>query len=108
LGRYLEHSRVFWFAGGDKPEVFIGSADMMHRNLDRRIEVLVKLTDPDHIDQVTGHLNKGMGDDVSSWHLQPSGEWVRHATDKDGTPLPDIQNDTMSYFASKPRIGVKR
>ena len=108
LGRYLEHSRVFWFANGGKPDVFIGSADMMHRNLDRRIEVLVKLTDPDHIDQVTSHLDKGMGDEVSSWHLQPSGEWVRHATDKDGSALPDIQNDTMTFFATRPRTGAKR
>lgn len=108
LGRYLEHSRVFWFAGGGKPEVFIGSADMMHRNLDRRIEVLVKLTDPDHIDQVTHHLERGMSDDVSSWHLGPSGEWVRHAADKDGSSLPDIQNDTMTFFATRPRTGAKR
>jgi polyphosphate kinase len=108
LGRYLEHSRVFWFAGGGTPDVFIGSADMMHRNLDRRIEVLVKLTDPDHIKQITGHLDKGMSDEVSSWHLQPSGEWIRHATDKNGSPLPDIQNDTMTFFATRPRTGVNR
>ena len=108
LGRYLEHSRVFWFAGGGKPELFIGSADMMHRNLDRRIEVLVKLTDPDHIDQITAHLDRGLGDHVSSWHLQPSGEWVRHATDKNGEPLPDIQNDTMAFFSSRPRTRAKR
>jgi polyphosphate kinase len=81
---------------------------MMHRNLDRRIEVLVKLTDPHHIDQVTTHLDRGMGDEVSSWHLHPSGEWVRHATDKNGAPLPDIQNDTMTFFATRPRAGAKR
>ncbi len=108
LGRYLEHSRVFWFANGGKPEVFIGSADMMHRNLDRRIEVLVKLTDPDHIEQVTRHLDKGMGGEVSSWHLQPSGDWVRHASDEDGSPLPDIQNDTMTFISTKLRTGAKR
>jgi polyphosphate kinase len=81
---------------------------MMHRNLDRRIEVLVKLTDPAHIDQVTHHLDRGMSDEVSSWHLHPTGEWVRHASGEDGSPLPDIQDDTMTFFATKPRSGGKR
>src|SRR5262249_61415628 len=48
LGRFLEHSRVFAFGNGGEPEVWIGSADMMHRNLDRRIEALVRGTDPGH------------------------------------------------------------
>jgi len=108
LGRYLEHSRVFWFAGGGAPEIYIGSADMMHRNLDRRIEVLVRLTDPQHVDQVTAHLTRGMSDEVASWHLKSSGEWVRHHLGEDGSVLPDIQNDTMAFFATRPRTGRPR
>ena len=108
LGRYLEHSRVFWFAGGGDPEVFIGSADMMHRNLDRRIEVLVKLTDPAHIEQVTAHLRRGVSDDVSSWHLQATGEWLRKTLSADGTRLPDLQDETMTALSSRPRIQGKR
>ena len=45
LGRFLEHSRIFLFGGGGDPQAFIGSADMMHRNLDRRVEALVRITD---------------------------------------------------------------
>ena len=51
LGRYLEHSRIFSFVNDGDPQVYIGSADMMHRNLDRRVEALVRLTEPDHIDR---------------------------------------------------------
>ena len=51
LGRYLEHSRIFSFANDGDPQVFIGSADMMHRNLDRRVETLVRLVRPEHLDR---------------------------------------------------------
>lgn len=108
LGRYLEHSRVFWFHSGGDPTVFIGSADMMHRNLDRRIEVLVKLVDPEHIDQVTSHLERGLSDDISSWHLNSDGSWTRHHLGADGGALPDIQHETMAFFAHRPRTGGPR
>jgi polyphosphate kinase len=108
LGRYLEHSRVFWFQAAGTPEVFIGSADMMHRNLDRRIEVLVKLSDPQHVEQVTSHVERGMSDGVASWHLQADGQWVRHHQTQDGSPLPDIQDETMSFFAHRPRERTTR
>ncbi|MDF9502166.1 RNA degradosome polyphosphate kinase, partial [Bacillus cereus] len=48
LGRFLEHSRIFWFANGGRPMVAIGSADLMHRNLDRRVEALVGLSNKQH------------------------------------------------------------
>jgi polyphosphate kinase len=108
LGRYLEHSRVFWFANSGSPEVFIGSADMMHRNLDRRIEVLVRLTEKAHVEQVTSHLERGMSDEVVSWHLGPTGEWVRHATQGARGHRSDIQDETMAYFTSRPRQGSSR
>ena len=57
LGRFLEHSRVFWFDNGGEPEAWIGSADMMHRNLDRRVEVLVRLRDEHVIDEVGALLD---------------------------------------------------
>jgi polyphosphate kinase len=69
LGRYLEHSRMFLFANDGDPLAFIGSADMMHRNLDRRVEALVRLTEPAHIEYLHAHFDRGMSDESSSWHL---------------------------------------
>ena len=79
LGRFLEHSRVFAFGNGGEPEVWIGSADMMHRNLDRRIEALVRVTDPAHRASLNRLLETGMSDATASWHLGPDGDWTRHA-----------------------------
>jgi len=105
LGRYLEHSRVFVFGNAGNPTVYIGSADMMHRNLDRRIEVLVKLADPQHVNQVLDHVTRGMSGDVSSWHLGPDGTWTRVALDSVGSPLVDIQDETMHRIAKRPKAG---
>ncbi|MBC2874979.1 MULTISPECIES: RNA degradosome polyphosphate kinase [Streptomyces] len=91
LGRFLEHSRVFAFANGGEPEVWLGSADMMHRNLDRRIETLVRVTDPAHRASLSRLLELGMSDRTASWHLGPDGGWTRHATDADGRPLRNVQ-----------------
>ncbi|MPY61282.1 RNA degradosome polyphosphate kinase [Streptomyces spongiae] len=91
LGRFLEHSRIFAFGNGGEPEVWIGSADMMHRNLDRRIEALVRVTDPAHRASLNRLLETGMSDSTASWHLGPDGEWTRHATDGEGQPLRNVQ-----------------
>jgi polyphosphate kinase len=91
LGRFLEHSRVFVFGNGGEPEVWLGSADMMHRNLDRRIEALVRVADPGHRATLNQLLETGMSDTTSSWHLAADGEWTRHATDPDGRPLRNVQ-----------------
>ncbi|MFB9376025.1 RNA degradosome polyphosphate kinase [Kineococcus gynurae] len=96
LGRFLEHSRIFWFASGGDPVVMIGSADMMHRNLDRRVEAVVRLSDPRHVREVTTLLETGMSDTTSSWHLQPDGEWVRHARTADGKRLLDLQEHIIA------------
>jgi polyphosphate kinase len=91
LGRFLEHSRVFWFANGGEPDVWIGSADIMHRNLDRRVEALVQISDPAHRRYITRLLDLGFDDKIASWHLGPDDTWTSHTVDADGKPLRDLQ-----------------
>ncbi|MGP3989566.1 RNA degradosome polyphosphate kinase [Streptomyces sp. 3N207] len=91
LGRFLEHSRVFCFGNGGEPEVWLGSADMMHRNLDRRIEALVRVTDPGHRASLNRLLESGLSGTTASWHLGPDGGWTRHAHDENGQRLPNVQ-----------------
>ncbi|PRY11136.1 RNA degradosome polyphosphate kinase [Kineococcus rhizosphaerae] len=96
LGRFLEHSRLFWFAAGGDPVVMIGSADMMHRNLDRRVEAVVRLTDPRHVREVSALLDDCMADTTSSFHLDAGGNWTRHHLDADGKPLRDLQEHIIA------------
>ena len=78
LGRFLEHSRIFWFENGGEPEAWIGSADLMHRNLDRRVEVLVRLPGEDSLDQVGELLDLAFWHDTAAWELASDGEWHRN------------------------------
>lgn len=104
LGRYLEHSRVFYFENAGVPDIFIGSADMMHRNLDRRVETLVKIVQEDQIEQLKNLINLGMSDEVSSWHLGSDGVWVRKSLSANGEKLADLQDQMMFQALSKKRI----
>ncbi|MGR9856860.1 hypothetical protein ACUOG4_22980, partial [Escherichia coli] len=94
--RYLEHSRIFTFVNDGDPQIFIGSADMMHRNLDRRVEALVRVVDPKQIQELSDLFDLAMDGGTSSWHLGPEGEWVRHSVDAEGAPLIDLQEHTMA------------
>lgn len=79
LGRFLEHSRIFDFQNGGDPEAWIGSADMMHRNLDRRVEVLVRLPGASTLDPVRDLLDEAFDPDTIAWELGPDGAWTRNA-----------------------------
>ncbi|HKE70564.1 MAG TPA: RNA degradosome polyphosphate kinase [Nocardioidaceae bacterium] len=92
LGRFLEHSRIFWFENGGEPEAWIGSADLMHRNLDRRVEALVRVPRRAHVEELGGMLTKAFDDGTSAWHLQADGTWERRHIGPDGTPLEDLQD----------------
>jgi polyphosphate kinase len=92
LGRFLEHSRVYAFGAGDEDtQVWIGSADMMHRNLDRRVELVVQVTDPGHLRRLRRVLDLGMDDGTSSWWLDKNGHWLRRSRDEAGHRLRDVQ-----------------
>jgi polyphosphate kinase len=84
LGRFLEHSRVYWFGNGGVPEVWIGSADMMHRNLDRRVETLVRVDDDGIKSRLEDILELGLADRFGSWILAPDGQWRRPAPTGNG------------------------
>lgn len=75
LGRFLEHSRIFWFDNGGEPAAWIGSADMMHRNLDRRVEVLVRLGSPHVVQEIADLLDLALDPGTTAWELGPDGEW---------------------------------
>jgi polyphosphate kinase len=95
LGRFLEHSRIFWFDNGDDPQAWVGSADLMHRNLDRRVEVLARIPSEAHVEELQQLLDLGMSDRTSSWHLEPDGTWTRHHRDAKGRPLRDMQEELV-------------
>ncbi|HZM40456.1 MAG TPA: RNA degradosome polyphosphate kinase [Acidimicrobiales bacterium] len=82
VGRYLEHSRIYRFANGDgpgRPRHLIGSADLMPRNLDRRVEVLTPVVDPDLQGRLDEILDVALRDDVLAWRLDADGRWTRCA-----------------------------
>ena len=93
LGRFLEHSRIYAFGTRDDPEgkVWIGSADLMHRNLDRRVELLCSVKEPDQQRELRALIDAAMDDVTSSWWLSGDGTWTRHHLDADGKPLRDLQ-----------------
>jgi polyphosphate kinase len=93
LGRFLEHSRIYAFGTRDDPEgkVWIGSADLMHRNLDRRVELLCSVKEPEQQRELRALVDAAMDDVTSSWWLAGDGTWTRHHLDGDGKPLRDLQ-----------------
>jgi polyphosphate kinase len=103
LGRYLEHSRIFSFVAGGDAHVYIGSADMMHRNLDRRVEALVRLSDRVHLAYIDWLFEQAMSDTTASWWLDADGRWERHARAEDGVALADLQDVVMRRVARRRR-----
>ncbi len=96
LGRFLEHSRCYGFDNGGLPELWIGSADMMHRNLDRRVEALVQLRDLGHVAEINTLFDLAFNAGTSAWDLHPDGSWRRRTRSDDGTTLLDFQETLIA------------
>ncbi|MCW2521574.1 MAG: Polyphosphate kinase, partial [Mycobacterium sp.] len=91
LGRFLEHSRIIHFRAID--EFWIGSADMMHRNLDRRVEVMAQVKDPRLADQLNDVFESAMDPSTRCWELGPDGHWT--ASPHEGQTVRDHQVSLM-------------
>jgi len=92
LGRFLEHSRIYYFRNDGAEEYFIGSADMMQRNLDRRVESLVRIDSEKHKERLKGILDDSISDQYSTWKLTDDNQWSRHITDSEGNFLVNFQD----------------
>jgi polyphosphate kinase len=101
LGRFLEHSRVFRFCANGEEQIWIGSADVMHRNLDRRVEALVKTRDPAVTEELDKILELATSPTTSAWELRPDGSWIRRVTGSDGEPLLDYQLTLLRAAAKR-------
>jgi polyphosphate kinase len=77
LGRFLEHGRIYRFENGGAPELLIGSADWMRRNLDHRVETIAPVADPALRAELTAILDVFENDNATAWDLQPDGSWIR-------------------------------
>jgi polyphosphate kinase len=92
VGEFLEHSRIWSFANGGRPEWYIGSADLMERNLDRRVEVVTPVDDPEAQARLGRVIDVMLADDRRSWILQPDGTWIR-------TEVAQSREGTIETFA---------
>jgi len=99
LGRFLEHSRAFVFGTGDEAQVWIGSSDLMHRNLDRRVETLVRLVEPLQRRAISALFDLAMNPATAAWDLVGDGTWNRSEFAEDGTPLADLQTTLITERA---------
>jgi polyphosphate kinase len=100
VGQFLEHSRAYFFGNSGDPEVLIGSADLMRRNLDRRVEVLCPVRDPNLIQLVLENvLEPALKDNQHAWTLDESGDY--HRVESNGEPPFSSQNWLMANPASK-------
>jgi polyphosphate kinase len=87
VGRFLEHARAFAFGEGEEEEIYLGSADLMQRNLDRRVEQLFLLREKRHREKVRRLLELQLADTVNAWELGPDGSFERLHPKESEEPL---------------------
>lgn len=101
LGRFLEHSRIFHFVNGGSDELYIGSADLMDRNLNRRVESLVRIIEADHKAALIELLDEYLSDEIANWQMMSDGTWQSISKLPDGTAVDNVQQ----LLIDKYRIG---
>jgi polyphosphate kinase len=101
VGRFLEHSRVLRFRNGGDDEFWIGSADLMHRNLDRRVEALVRISDPAAQAELRRVLDTTTSDETGGFDLCPDGRWYRRAHNGP-SPVEDVQELLLRRATGRP------
>jgi len=106
VGPYLEHSRIFTFGQGERERTFIGSADLMERNLDRRIEAMTPIKDPAAQARIHEVLAVMRRDDRRTWSLGDDAEWTRVETTTDGEPQVDTFESLMEAAAESADNGT--
>jgi len=94
LGRFLEHSRILHFHNDGNDEYWIGSADLMDRNLNRRIEALVRVEKNEHKAELDGILNLYADPGISHWSMNQEGKWIRAVKNEEGR-LEDLHTILM-------------
>jgi polyphosphate kinase len=101
LGRFLEHSRIFHFANAGEDEYWIGSADLMHRNLDRRVESMVRIDQKSHKRMLQRALDSQLSESIPCWELNQDGTWHRKTKDENGNPLVDFHAQVIKWYESR-------
>jgi polyphosphate kinase len=98
LGRFLEHSRIYSFYNDGNPQYFIGSADIMDRNLNRRIETLVLVKNQDHMDLLNQIIDESFNDSFTHWEMNELDEWVHVKGNSDASDGNGASSDYQSHF----------
>ena len=104
VGRFLEHSRIYAFERGDEQRVYIGSADLMPRNLDTRVELVAPVDDPVLRDDLLDTLERSLADDTNAWELQPDSTWRRR--EQQGAEPRSVQRELMIGHAARAAEGA--
>jgi len=101
LGRFLEHSRIFYFANGGEEEVWIGSADLMHRNLDRRVESMVRIEQTDHKRMLFRALDSYLAPTTVRWEMASNGDWKHISKSSSGEPLTELHDQVIKWYRAR-------
>lgn len=101
LGRFLEHSRIFYFTNGGAEEVWIGSADLMHRNLDRRVESMVRIEQTDHKRMLFRALDSYLAPTTVRWEMASNGDWKHISKSSSGEPLTELHDQVIKWYRAR-------